>query len=127
MQGTAQHSYLWLQYYCHQSALKLSARVVVITEMIASLDCCCLPRAKEAMWVRGRPIARSQQEGIEEPEWNSQQVDEPDAAKEKDKVDYNLDVPVTQNKREVVPDDEYETMELPSSESLHQRMMSQEV
>ena len=45
-----------------------------------------------ARLVRGRPTARSQQEGIEEPERDPQQEDQPDATGGKDIADCNPDV-----------------------------------
>ena len=42
--------------------------------------------------VRGCPTARSQQEGIEEPERDPQQEDQPDATGGEDIADYDLDV-----------------------------------
>ena len=42
--------------------------------------------------MRGCPTARSQQEGIEEPERDPQQEDQPDATEGKDIADYNPDV-----------------------------------
>ena len=45
-----------------------------------------------ARLVRGCPTARSQQVGIEEPERDSQQEDQPDATGGKDIADYDLDI-----------------------------------
>ena len=42
--------------------------------------------------VRGRPTARSQQEGIEEPDRDPQQEDQLDAIGGKDRADYGLDL-----------------------------------
>ena len=42
--------------------------------------------------VRGRPTARSKQEGIGEPERDPQQEDQPDATEGKDIAHYDLDV-----------------------------------
>ena len=73
--------------------------------------------------VRGCLTARSQQEGTEEPERDSQQEDQPDATKGKDIADYNLDVDYegsepkfdqsAQEKREIDPDAEHANMEIP--------------
>ena len=76
-----------------------------------------------ARLVRGHPTARSQQEGIEEPERDPQQEDQPDATGGKDIEDYNPDLnyewsepEVKQSaheQREVDPDAEYANMEIP--------------
>ena len=76
-----------------------------------------------ARLVRGRPTARLQKEGTEEPEQDPQQEDKPDAAEDKHIVDYDLDVdyegsepkvePVAQEQSEVYPDTEYAKMEIP--------------
>ena len=86
-----------------------------------------------ARLVRGRPTARSQQEGIEEPERDPQQEDQPDATGGKDIADYNPDIDYegsepkvkqsAQEQREVDPDAEYAEMEIPQDGTLHQRMM----
>ena len=64
-----------------------------------------------------------QQEGTEEPESDSQEEDQPDAAEGKDIADYDPDIdyegaklenePVTQDQREVDPDAEYAKMKFP--------------
>ena len=86
--------------------------------------------------VRGHPTARSQQEGIEEPERDPQQEDQPDATGGKDIADYDLDVDYegsepkakqsAQEQREVDPDAEFVEMEIPQDGTLHQRIMPQE-
>ena len=83
--------------------------------------------------VRGCPTARSQQEGVEEPEWDPHQEDQPDATEGKDIADYNPDVGYerseakveqsAQEQREVDPDAEYVNMEIPQEGTFHQRMM----
>ena len=45
-----------------------------------------------ARLVMGQPTARSQQEGIKEPERDAQQEDQPDATGDEDIEDYNSDV-----------------------------------
>ena len=67
-----------------------------------------------ARLVRGCPTAMSQQEGIEEPQRDSQQEDQQDAIGGKDIADYGLDVDYegsepkvkqsAQEQREVDPD-----------------------
>ena len=76
-----------------------------------------------ARLLRGCPTARSQEEGIEEPERDSQQEDQPDATAGEDIVDYNPDLDYdgsepeveqsAQEQREVDPDAEYANMEIP--------------
>ena len=83
--------------------------------------------------VRGRPTARSQQEGIEEPDRDPQQEDQLDAAEGKGIADYDPDVdnvgsepkvePVAQDEREFDPDAEYVEMEIPQDGTPHQRIM----
>ena len=78
--------------------------------------------AQDARLVRGAPIARSQQEGIEESERDPEQEDQTNATGGKDIEDYNLDVDyegsepkVKQSaleQREVDPDAEYANMEI---------------
>ena len=88
-----------------------------------------------ARLVRGHPTTRSQQEGAEESERDSQQEDQSDTTESKDVADYNLDIdyegsepkvePVAHVEREVNPDAEYANMEIPHSGTLGQRMMPQ--
>ena len=76
-----------------------------------------------ARLLRGCPTARLQQEGIEEPERDPQQEDQPDAIGGEDIVDYNPDVDYegsepkvkqsAQEQREVHPDTEYVKMNIP--------------
>ena len=83
--------------------------------------------------VRRCPTAKSQQEGIEEPERDTQQEDQPDTTEGEDIADYNLDIdyegsepeikPSAQEQKEVDPDAEHAEMEIPQDETLHQRMM----
>ena len=86
-----------------------------------------------ARLVRGCPTARSQQEGIEEPERDPQQEDQPDATGGKDIADYNPDIDYegsepeveqsAQEQREVDPDAKYAEMEISQDGTLRQRMM----
>ena len=73
----------------------LFIRAVVITVMDAAWISSwqhCMPRAKMTRSLRGWLTARSQQEGIEEPEWDPQQEIQPDATGGKDIEHYNPDV-----------------------------------
>ena len=73
--------------------------------------------------LREHPTARSQEEGTEEPEKNSQQEDQPDVIVGKDIEDYDSNVDYdwsepkvkqsAQEQREVDPDSEYANMEIP--------------
>ena len=82
-------------------------------------------------------MARSQQEGAEEPERDPQQGEQLDATEGKEMADYNLDVdyerselevePDTQEQREVDPDAKYAKLEMPQNGTLCQRMMPQDV
>ena len=83
--------------------------------------------------VRGHLSARSQQEGSEKPERDSQQEGQPDTAEHKVIADYDQDAdyegeesnnePVAQDQREVDPDAEYAKMEIPHDGTLCQRTM----
>ena len=83
--------------------------------------------------VRGHPTTRSQQEGVEEPERDPQQEDQPDATEGKDIADYNPDVGYegsepkaeqsAQEQSEVDPDAEYGEMKISQDGTLCQRMM----
>ena len=56
-----------------------------------------------ARLVRGCPIARSQQEGAEEPERDPQQEGQPDATHGKDITDYDPDVDYEGSEPKVEP------------------------
>ena len=85
-----------------------------------------------ARLVRGCPTTRQQQEGAEEPEWEPQQEDQPDATNHKEIADYDPDIdyegtdlevePVAQEEREVNPDKEYANMDTPHDVTLCQRI-----
>ena len=73
--------------------------------------------------MRGCPTARSQKEGVEVPERDPQQEDQPDATEGRDMEEYNLDVVHEESEprvkqsapeqRDIHPDAEHANMEIP--------------